>query len=73
VPPRIKATTLESQLIHLIQELSGRTLTLQICQGEIIGTIGCADQLKEFFIYGSVSLRRVPPSKDRSRVRCFAH
>jgi hypothetical protein len=26
VPPRIKATTLESQLIHLIQELSGRTL-----------------------------------------------
>jgi hypothetical protein len=25
-PPRIKATTLESQLIHLIQELSGRTL-----------------------------------------------
>jgi len=27
VPPRIKATTLESQLIHLIQELSGRTLT----------------------------------------------
>jgi hypothetical protein len=28
VPPRIKATTLESQLIHLIQELSGRTLRL---------------------------------------------
>jgi hypothetical protein len=27
VPPRIKATTLESQLIHLIQELSGRTLS----------------------------------------------
>jgi putative ABC transport system substrate-binding protein len=26
VPPRIKVTTLESQLIHLIQELSGRTL-----------------------------------------------
>jgi hypothetical protein len=25
VPLRIKATTLESQLIHLIQELSGRT------------------------------------------------
>jgi transposase len=25
-PPRIKATTLESQLIHLIQEPSGRTL-----------------------------------------------
>jgi hypothetical protein len=28
VPPRIKVTTLESQLIHLIQELSGRTLKL---------------------------------------------
>ena len=27
VPPRIKVTTLESQLIHLIQELSGRTLS----------------------------------------------
>jgi hypothetical protein len=26
VPPRIKVTTLESQLIHLIQELFGRTL-----------------------------------------------
>jgi hypothetical protein len=27
VPSRIKVTTLESQLIHLIQELSGRTLS----------------------------------------------
>ena len=26
MPPRIKVTTLKSQLIHLIQELSGRTL-----------------------------------------------
>jgi hypothetical protein len=29
VPPRIKATTLESQLIHLIQELFGRTLSME--------------------------------------------
>ena len=27
MPPRIKVTTLKSQLIHLIQELSGRTLS----------------------------------------------
>jgi hypothetical protein len=28
--PRVKATALESQLIHLIQELSGRTLTEEL-------------------------------------------
>ena len=38
MPPRIKVTTLESQLIHLIQELSGRTLTAVVFAATFIFT-----------------------------------
>src|SRR4029077_12451606 len=45
VPPRIKATALESQLIHMIQELSGRTLSSEPkCNPPADLIIGMVDQ-----------------------------
>jgi hypothetical protein len=56
VPPRIKVTTLESQLIHLIQELSGRTLSENQChvfadfqRPRFLAARGSADRQKIFY------------------------